>query len=54
MSNTTILAFEKELKDWSKSLSFYDDELKIFERRLEEVILTPQEVVQLKPEVLYI
>jgi len=38
MSNTTILTLEKELKDWSKSLAFYEDELKVFEGRLEEVM----------------
>lgn len=38
MSNTAILTFEKELKDWSKSLAFYEDELKVFKGRLKEVV----------------
>lgn len=38
MSNKTILFYERELKDWSQSLEFYEDELKVFERRQEEVI----------------
>ncbi len=38
MSNKAIFALDMELKDWSKSLAFYADELKILEGRLQEVV----------------
>lgn len=37
MSNKAILALDTELKDWSKSLAFYEDELKVLEGRLQEI-----------------
>jgi hypothetical protein len=38
MSNKAIFALDMELKDWSKSLAFYADELKVLEGRLQEVV----------------
>jgi gas vesicle protein len=38
MSNKAIFELDQELKEWSKSIAFYEDELKILEGRLQEVV----------------
>jgi hypothetical protein len=38
MSNKAILELDQELKDWIKSIEFYEDELKVLEGRLQEVV----------------
>ncbi|HEY0678857.1 MAG TPA: hypothetical protein VGD17_11260 [Chitinophagaceae bacterium] len=35
---TQIEFFRNELKDWDKSLKFYDDEILVLENRLQEVV----------------